>query len=222
MARTKAGNGNGNYATEARWQILTAAQAVILRFGLAKTTMEDIAKEAGVSRPTVYRYFQDRTELTSALIDWRSREVLNKSKELLNEQDSFEENMVNGLIGTVSLARQDPVVSMFLGPRNQQGDSWMNVLNLAIELSHARWGEYFERMQKEGVMRDDLDQSDLYKWLALVQFSLFDLMEFTEPDDPAHARMLRNFVLPALVAQGDNALPRDRAVRPRRNKTVSA
>ena len=34
---------------------LDAAETCFERYGVAKTTMEDIAKMAGVSRPTVYR-----------------------------------------------------------------------------------------------------------------------------------------------------------------------
>jgi len=39
-------------------QILDAAAAVIIRHGYDKTTMSDIAEEAGASRRTVYLYFK--------------------------------------------------------------------------------------------------------------------------------------------------------------------
>ena len=53
MARSKGGTGLSSDADEARRQILGAAEQVILRYGVEKTTMDDIGKEAGVSRPTV-------------------------------------------------------------------------------------------------------------------------------------------------------------------------
>ena len=60
MARRKTGNVLSGDLDEAREQIMVAAEAVFTRFGVVKTTMDDIGRQAGVSRPTVYRYFGDR------------------------------------------------------------------------------------------------------------------------------------------------------------------
>jgi AcrR family transcriptional regulator len=43
--------------TEGQERILEAAARCALRFTLGKTTIDDIAVEAGVSRATVYRTF---------------------------------------------------------------------------------------------------------------------------------------------------------------------
>src|SRR6476620_9047991 len=53
---------------ERQQQILDAAAAVIIRLGYDKTTMSDIAEEAGVSRGTVYLYFRGKEELFEALL----------------------------------------------------------------------------------------------------------------------------------------------------------
>jgi AcrR family transcriptional regulator len=51
--------------------VLEAAYACVARFGFAKTTMEDVAREAGSSRATVYRLFPGgRDELFSAMVAW--------------------------------------------------------------------------------------------------------------------------------------------------------
>jgi AcrR family transcriptional regulator len=49
-------------------RILDGALACIGRVGLAKTTFDDVAKEAGLSRATVYRYFSGRRPLLLALV----------------------------------------------------------------------------------------------------------------------------------------------------------
>lgn len=53
---------------EKRAQLLDAARRVVQRFGYKKTTLEDIAEEAGVSRATLYYYFPNREEVFRALI----------------------------------------------------------------------------------------------------------------------------------------------------------
>jgi len=42
---------------ETRRRVRRAAYACISRFGIAKTTVDDVAKESGVSRATIYRLF---------------------------------------------------------------------------------------------------------------------------------------------------------------------
>ncbi len=53
---------------ERQQQILDAAAAVIIRLGYDKTTVGDIADEAGVSRGTVYLYFRGKEDLFEALL----------------------------------------------------------------------------------------------------------------------------------------------------------
>lgn len=43
-------------------------QSIIIRLGYDKTTMSDIAEEAGASRRTVYLYFKGKEELFEALL----------------------------------------------------------------------------------------------------------------------------------------------------------
>ena len=45
--------------TEAADRILDATLALIARWGVAKTALGDVAKEAGCSRATLYRYLAD-------------------------------------------------------------------------------------------------------------------------------------------------------------------
>jgi len=57
--------------TDPRSRILEATLACFERDGLARTSMEDAAREAGVSRATVYRYFPGgRDQLVSETITW--------------------------------------------------------------------------------------------------------------------------------------------------------
>lgn len=46
-----------DYRDQQRRSIVEAAQRVFLREGLAQASMSEIAAEAGVSRPTLYKYF---------------------------------------------------------------------------------------------------------------------------------------------------------------------
>src|SRR6476620_5272834 len=49
-------------------RIRDAALVCIGRFGLAKTTVDDIAREAGCSRATLYRYFDGKPAILRAAV----------------------------------------------------------------------------------------------------------------------------------------------------------
>lgn len=56
---------------ERRRRLLDAALAVFLREGYQGASMERVADEAGVSRQTLYNYFDDKEELFLALVEER-------------------------------------------------------------------------------------------------------------------------------------------------------
>ncbi|MEO0072811.1 MAG: TetR/AcrR family transcriptional regulator [candidate division WOR-3 bacterium] len=63
-----------------REQILKAATEVFARYGLSKTTIEDIAKEAGVGKSSIYYYFENKDEIFKAVIEEQVRAVQEKIK----------------------------------------------------------------------------------------------------------------------------------------------
>ncbi|MUL83766.1 MULTISPECIES: TetR/AcrR family transcriptional regulator [unclassified Mycolicibacterium] len=52
-------------------QILDAAASCVLAFGVDRVTLAEIARRAGVSRPTVYRRFPDTQSILAALLTTR-------------------------------------------------------------------------------------------------------------------------------------------------------
>jgi AcrR family transcriptional regulator len=54
-----------------RQRLLTSTFTCVSRYGLAKTTVEDVVKDSGVSRATIYRHFPGgREELLRETVGW--------------------------------------------------------------------------------------------------------------------------------------------------------
>jgi AcrR family transcriptional regulator len=56
--------------TSSRQRILAATAEVLGRNGMTKLSLSEVALQAGVSRPTLYRYFADKRELLDAFVVW--------------------------------------------------------------------------------------------------------------------------------------------------------
>lgn len=52
-----------------RESILDAAEGLVLKYGLRGTSMEAIAREAGIAKPTLYAYFPDKDAVFAAVLD---------------------------------------------------------------------------------------------------------------------------------------------------------
>jgi AcrR family transcriptional regulator len=56
--------------TSSRQRILAATAEVLGSNGMSKLSLSEVALQAGVSRPTLYRYFADKRELLDAFVVW--------------------------------------------------------------------------------------------------------------------------------------------------------
>ena len=82
-----------------RTRILEATFACIGRYGLGKTTMEDAAREAGLSRATVYRHFPGgREELVRDVIAWETGRFFLRLAEAVHGIRDFADLLEEGLL----------------------------------------------------------------------------------------------------------------------------
>jgi AcrR family transcriptional regulator len=56
-------------ATDKRDRILDAAQELFVRYGVKRTSIDDVAREAGIAKGTVYLSFESKAELFAAIAD---------------------------------------------------------------------------------------------------------------------------------------------------------
>jgi AcrR family transcriptional regulator len=82
-----------------RQRILEATYSCVARWGLSKTTLEDAARQAGLSRATVYRYFPGgRDELIDAVVSWQYLQFFGRLYEEVHGATSLEEVLERGLV----------------------------------------------------------------------------------------------------------------------------
>jgi AcrR family transcriptional regulator len=73
-----------------RQRIMDGAMAVVLRYGFQRTTMDDVAKEAGISRPALYLLFKNKTEIYQALAEGVMGDALLRAKAALSAEGGIE------------------------------------------------------------------------------------------------------------------------------------
>lgn len=94
-------------AAEARReQLLDAAKALVAAHGFHGVTIEAVARGAGITRPIVYRHFDDLAALLDALVE---RETLRALVQLSEVLPADVADLIAAFEGYLSAVRSDPV-----------------------------------------------------------------------------------------------------------------
>jgi AcrR family transcriptional regulator len=81
-----------------RQRVLEATYGCVARWGISKTTIEDVAREAGMSRASVYRYFPGgRDELISATVAWEEMRFFGRLYDEVHGAPTLTEALERGL-----------------------------------------------------------------------------------------------------------------------------
>ncbi len=74
-------------------KIIISASKLFKKYGFKKVNIEDICKEAGISRVTFYKYFRNKTELSLEYLQKLFDENISKYEEIINSEIEFDEKL---------------------------------------------------------------------------------------------------------------------------------
>ena len=118
-----------------RKQIIDAAFTCCAKYGYAKTTFDDIAKQAGISRALIYTYFKSKEEFFFTMVAEKHLSYRQQSKEVLDSNLSTREKLHKIIDIWIIDHHRLYTISPF--PR-----IWLNQLK-SIEKSHKIFKENF-------------------------------------------------------------------------------
>jgi AcrR family transcriptional regulator len=100
--------------TDTAAKILDSAFACVREIGLGRTTVEDVAKAAGVSRQTVYRYYPSKDHLILALVLREEEQFLSGVRTAFSTDAELEQACYDGFLFCLRFAREHPLLDRLL------------------------------------------------------------------------------------------------------------
>lgn len=79
---------------EKQLEIMERASAVYMKFGVKSVTMDDLAREMGISKKTIYQYFTDKNHLVNSIIDMK----LGMEQAICRNATHISKNAIEGFI----------------------------------------------------------------------------------------------------------------------------
>jgi AcrR family transcriptional regulator len=92
-------------------RILDAAEELYTQRDQASIGMNEIARAAGCSRATLYRYFENREALRTAYVHREARRLSRAIKERIDGIDDPRERLVASVIAALRMVRESPALS---------------------------------------------------------------------------------------------------------------
>ena len=193
-------------ADEARERILAAAERCIDRHGIRKTTMDDVASEVGLSRPSVYRYFADRDDLLIELITRHARALLDRARKSISRQGSLADQIVEAILYTADHARRDPLTRHILDPDGTSLGKRMVASGASERCRAEMWDPILDAALANNELPVGLPRSDIHLWLGDVTKLVMRGLEDGEGDIRRYRSILRRFVVPAFAGANRTAI----------------
>jgi AcrR family transcriptional regulator len=185
---------------DARERILAAAERCIDRHGIRKTTMDDVACEVGLSRPSVYRYFADRDDLLVELITRHARALLARARKSISRQSSLPDQIVETVLYTAEHARRDPMTRHIIDPDGTSLGRRMNASGTTEMMRAEMWDPVLDAGVANNELPPGLPRSDIHLWLGNVTVMVMRGLEEGDGDVRRYRSILRRFVVPAFAS----------------------
>jgi AcrR family transcriptional regulator len=170
-------------------RILDAAEELFTRHDPGSVGMNEIAKAAGCSRATLYRYFENREALRTAYVA-RETHRLSESIDVDGIEDP-RERLITGIVTTLRLVRENPALSAWFAttapPLGAELAEQSDVITALATAFVTSLGDHPADVAGRG------------RWLIRVITSLLIFPGHDEADERA---MLTEFVAPVVVPAG--------------------
>ena len=183
-----------------RERLVAATAAVIDKDGPLAVRVDKIARRAGCSRATVYRYVADKDELVREVLVARSAEIAERLEADIDNDGDPADWIVNGLLAHADAIRAEPWFQA-LDRRGataaiaRVGGGPQAVAGLASPIV----ARFLKRIADRGALRPDITIEEATEWLVDVHVTLLSPL-FADRSPDQRARALHKFVAyPLLV-----------------------
>jgi AcrR family transcriptional regulator len=220
MSQLRWGTEAPNDTAAARERLVDAAESCFQRFGVMKTTIEDVAKIAQVSRATVYRYFAGRDELILGVLLREGNRFLERLSVRIADEPELSEAIVEGVLFTIRAIQSDENLALLFAPEAAGiTTSIAGASDALFDITAQFLRPYFEAAQDGGTLRAGVDLDEAAEWVLRAILSMVSFDGPRQRGDDDLRRYLQTFLVPALVSPQVPASTRPRRRAPLRTRS---
>jgi AcrR family transcriptional regulator len=182
-----------------RERVLEATYACVARLGMAKTTMEDVAREAGLSRATLYRAFPGgRDELLDAVVTWEVARFFGRVSEAIHPDELDVVAVVEqGLMAAYDALEHHELLQRLL---REEADELLPPLATVMPMVRAALADWLRPRLEGAALRPGVDPAEAADLVARMALSHLGTPGRWDLRDPVAVRdLVRRRLLAGLL-----------------------
>jgi TetR/AcrR family transcriptional regulator, repressor for uid operon len=186
---------------ETRERLLDAAYELFCRLGIQRTSMEEVARRAGLSRITLYRKFDTKDALVEQLIVREFRRYFAQFLDDMKRADTVADRVVVGFVGSLRAIRGNPLIgglldtelTLVVGSIIKQDSGMFATVQQFV-------AEQLRREQRAGNISRDLATDLVAEMMVRISASFLTVPSHIVDiaDDAQLATVARTFLVPML------------------------
>jgi AcrR family transcriptional regulator len=183
-----------------RERLLDAAEGCLEQFGPQKTSMEDVARAAGMSRATVYRYFENRDALLLGVASRQAADLATEAMSFLAQFTTLSDWLVEGCLFTLREIPKRPVFASLVTSLDSSAASKLllgstGMIQIGVNVLRPMFGN----AKEQGLLREDLDIDMVIEWLLRVLWTYLNAPSQVAPDEDSMRKLFRMLLLPSVL-----------------------
>ena len=181
-------------------RIINAAKSCYAEFGVASTTIDQIAERAGVSRRTVYRYFDNKDAIVLAVVEEQAAPFFEQMRASLTElkTDEFRQLLIHCVLFAIEHGPNMAGHQLLLGSKNAAATAnfYLRSMRMKTKLSELL-REPFQLAQTSARLDPAWQLDDVVNWAGRLVYSF---IQYPEPKVTV-TRMVNEYLLPVRSKQ---------------------
>lgn len=159
---------------------LKRAEELFMRYGIKSLTMDDVARELGISKKTLYQFVENKNDLVLKVVELHMQEDKERAECWHREAtDAIEEilRVIQHIQGDFARVKSNVIFDL----QRYHRDAWDRMQEYQRGHMHRMVRENIERGRAEGLYRDDFDIDLIARLHVAESFVLFDETWFPRP-----------------------------------------
>ena len=167
---------------ELKDSILRKTEKLFLKYGIKSVTMDDIARELGISKKTLYQFFENKTDLLSQIVANTMQRDINDLLKIQAASKNALDELFNVAQHIIAELKRISSATAVYDLQKYYPEIWRNFEDFQNEHIFQFVKKNLERGAQEALYRDDLDPSIIAKLYVSKTMCVIDEEQFPTND----------------------------------------